>query len=359
MALYRKRYTNGILKLQYAYDKNDRVTGVTDEFGNTTGYEYDTLGRIDRVLDSAVEIASYTYNEDSTIQQVSYNTGITASLNYDRDRNIISLINKDPQQAIISSFSYTYDNNGNTLTKTENGQTTTYTYDAVNRLETVNHPSRGLETYTYDNAGNRLSRTLGDINETYQYDNRNRLTQKTINGIISSYTYDSNGNLLTEATAGNVTSYAYNAFNRLTEVTKSDGTWMRNTYDALGMRTSVLENGIWTGFTFDGANVVSETAASNELTARYIRGYSLIALQDASLQTGYYLQKVHKLMEVSIGMSSIRMGGMIMYIQMAPLELVVEEEEDSLQLNHSPDRHQYNQHQIHILAKSLIMKELI
>jgi hypothetical protein len=64
-------------------------------------------------------------------------------------------------------------------------------------------------------------------------------------------------------------------------------------------------------------------------------------------------------MEVSIGMSSIRMGGMIMYIQMAPLELVVEEEEDSLQLNHSPDRHQYNQHQIHILAKSLIMKELI
>jgi YD repeat-containing protein len=314
---------------------------------------------IDKVFDSAVHVASYTYNEDSTIEAIAYGSGITASYSYDRDRNIISLINKDPQQSIISSYSYAYDNNGNILAENKNGQITTYTYDALSRLKTANYPDRGLETFTYDNAGNRLSRTLGSINETYRYDNRNRLTQRTVDGIICLYTYDNSGNLLSESTAGNVTLYTYDAFNRLTEVTKSDGTWMRNTYDALGMRTSVLENGIWTGFTFDGANVVSETAASNELTARYIRGYSLIALQDASLQTGYYLQKVHKLMEVSIGMSSIRMGGMIMYIQMAPLELVVEEEEDSLQLNHSPDRHQYNQHQIHILAKSLIMKELI
>jgi hypothetical protein len=44
---------------------------------------------------------------------------------------------------------------------------------------------------------------------------------------------------------------------------------MRNTYNALGMRTSVLENGIYTGFTFDGMNVISEVSADNEQIALY------------------------------------------------------------------------------------------
>jgi len=90
------RYANGVLKLQYEYDKNGSVTGVTDEFGNISGYGYDTLGRLETVLDGANVIASYIYNEDSTIDEISYGSGITAAFSYDRDRNITSLMNKDP-----------------------------------------------------------------------------------------------------------------------------------------------------------------------------------------------------------------------------------------------------------------------
>ncbi len=149
-----------------------------------------------------------------------------------------------------------------------------------------------MESYTYDNAGNRLSRVLGTVTENYQDDNRNRLTQRTVDGIISAYTYDSNGNLLSETVQGQTTYYEYDVFNRLIETTSPDGTWMTNNYDALGLRTSVLENGIWTGFTFDGANIIAETNADNELTKRYIRGHSLLVRQD-STQIGYYLHNAH------------------------------------------------------------------
>src|SRR3989304_7928860 len=51
------------------------------------------------------------------------------------------------------------DSNGNRLSQVETNaartEETTYTYDAVNRLETVIYPDRTVE-YDYDLAGNRI-----------------------------------------------------------------------------------------------------------------------------------------------------------------------------------------------------------
>ena len=60
----------------------------------------------------------------------------------------------------MDEYSYTYDEAGNQVTKKEyiNGKdkgTTIYTYDELNRLETVTEPSSRITTYSYDKAGNR------------------------------------------------------------------------------------------------------------------------------------------------------------------------------------------------------------
>ena len=49
---------------------------------------------------------------------------------------------------------YTYDNVGNRATKVDSTGTTTYTYNAGNRLTLITDPSSNLTTNTYDNNGN-------------------------------------------------------------------------------------------------------------------------------------------------------------------------------------------------------------
>ena len=63
---------------------------------------------------------------------------------------------------------FTYDNNGNRITETTASGTTTYAYDAVNRLHSVAAPT-GTSTFAYDGDGNRITQTTPT--GTYNYVN--------------------------------------------------------------------------------------------------------------------------------------------------------------------------------------------
>jgi YD repeat-containing protein len=59
-----------------------------------------------------------------------------------------------------SNASYTYDSNGNTLTKTVGSNTTTYAWDYENRLTSVMLPgSGGTVTFKYDPMGRRIEKS--------------------------------------------------------------------------------------------------------------------------------------------------------------------------------------------------------
>ncbi len=293
--LLQKRTRNGNLYTEYQYNKDRNITKVTDGKGASTAYTYDTLGRLEAVYDavygSSNLLANYSYNSDNTIDSILYNTGVNTEYVYDRDKNITGLTHKNSQGGVINSFFYTYDNNGNQLTRTENGADTTYTYDELNRLETVSYPSIGTETYTYDNAGNRLSKVLGSESTDYSYDARNRLVQSITNGITIVYDYDNNGNLVKTTKGTEITTYTYDGFNRLKETNMPDGIWMNNYYDAFGMRIAVVENSIRSDFTLDGGNVITEN--SNGKDVRYIRGLGLIATRENQGDYAYYLHNAH------------------------------------------------------------------
>jgi len=48
---------------------------------------------------------------------------------------------------------YTYDNNGNLLSKTNSSGTTSYAWNFENRLTSVNLPNGGVVSFTYDPFG--------------------------------------------------------------------------------------------------------------------------------------------------------------------------------------------------------------
>jgi YD repeat-containing protein len=121
------------------------------------------------------------------------------------------------------SARYTYDAVGNRLTEeTEGSLVNAYTYDAANRLTSVD----GV-TYTWDDgetsfAGNLLS----DGMNTYSYDHANRLIGVSPPSMVSNYRYNGLGERLLQATGGVTTTFTMDLAAGLTQVL-ADGT---NTY---------------------------------------------------------------------------------------------------------------------------------
>lgn len=98
-----------------------------------------------------------------------------------------------------ATVAYTYDHNGNRLTKTEGGTTTTYTYDAAGELT-----SDGTNTYTYDANGNLTSREA----DAFSYDWASRMTAATVGSTSTAYAYNGDG-IRTSKTASGGTPVNY------------------------------------------------------------------------------------------------------------------------------------------------------
>ena len=92
---------------------------------------------------------------------------------------------------------------------------------------------------------------------TYTYDAANRLLSSTNGSGTQTYAYDDNGNLLTELDAANsaVVSHSYDALNRLISSAVGNAV-ITYAYNPQGIRTSRTVGIITTDYLLDGGNVV-------------------------------------------------------------------------------------------------------
>ena len=182
----------------------------------------------------------------------------------------------------ISSYEYAYDDNGNRVTQVETnaGRTeqTTYTYDLVNRLETVDYPADATfpngrnVAYTYDLAGNRETDVETDPDTsaslkrlTYAYDAINRLNTITddldpAQNVV--YAYDANGNTLAKTKDNITTTFKYDIRDQLGEVGDGTNILGRYGYDYDGRRILKIASGR-THYTYDQLSVITEANVGN------------------------------------------------------------------------------------------------
>ena len=85
---------------------------------------------------------------------------------------------------------YTYDGNGNRLTRSINGVAETYAYDSGDKLQSVSVGGTPIKTYGYDAAGRTTSVTSSAGITTLTYDFESRITQITGPGINATYSYN-------------------------------------------------------------------------------------------------------------------------------------------------------------------------
>jgi RHS repeat-associated protein len=245
---------------RYGYDALGNQTELIEADDTITRYGYDPLYRLVSVTENYVAggssnddtnvVTNYGYDASSNLTRfINANSAVT-QFEYDGMGRLLSEI--DP---LTNTWTYTYDGVGNRLTRRDaNGKLTTYSYypdDQSRRIDyengtsvaftydpnnnrTVMQDSLGTTTWTYD-ALNRVTNVVDPFNRTLHSDydpvsNRTGLTYP--DGNLVSYTYYKNNWLKTMlAPEGNVTSYERDGVGNLTHISNPNSTVTDLTYD--------------------------------------------------------------------------------------------------------------------------------
>jgi len=311
--LTRPGFGTGAASLGYTYDANgNRLTLMATIGGqsHTTSYTYDDAGRLDVVTDPAGRAYDHGYDPNGNRDSLVHPNAAKTAYVYDNLNRLTNLATTIPALSrTIQSYAFTLGPAGN-RTKIVEAQglpqqrTLDYSYDALYRLkgETVTE-SVGLaysKSFGYDPVGNRQSQTttLGPTGSAgpnlqpgtigYGYDNRDRLLSEQLGANpATAYGWDANGNLTTKDAEA---TYTWNAENRLTKVTKTDGTVVEHLYDADGNRvqtkttkpgqpTETIDYLVDTSGSL--SHVVAEvdsSSATPALRALYVRGDDLLSV---------------------------------------------------------------------------------
>jgi RHS repeat-associated protein len=217
---------------EYGYDDEGNVLTVQDPLNRVTTSQYDALQRLKQVTSPAPVSAVAQYGYDGLGQLVSVTDPRGLATTY-----TISGLGDTTQQASPDTGTSvtTYDVAGNMLTQVDaKNQTTTYTYDALNRVSSVTFHDGSKHNYTYDSGTYGIGRLTG-ISEldpalapvaqlAYGYDQSGRVVSdaRTVNGIsyTTGYRYDSAGrrDRITYP-SGRTVDYGFDARGRINAVT--------------------------------------------------------------------------------------------------------------------------------------------
>ena len=177
--------------ITYTRDVEGRTIKEGHSDGSTTEYDYNAAGLLTLQKEvtksnSTRRQTAYTYDDAGNI--VSENR---SGVDIDKKDELVRYYYDKANQLIRTNVEgkntkYSYDLAGNLLSDGTN----TYTYDLQNRL-TSKTGKDGTTTYTYDAAGNLIKKAAPDGTTEYTYTAQNKLkTGKTEDGQSSTYTYN-------------------------------------------------------------------------------------------------------------------------------------------------------------------------
>ena len=268
-------------KLSIKLDYNKTGQEVLRKFGNGTREEthYDRAGRVILKTQKAdnnmlLWAEGYIYGSDGKQTATVNNNGQVTLYEYNK-KGELSAVYYPYTQELINQMLKEAESNGlqTASVSGENHYLTSEEKSAI--IPLLNSMQNGLaykltnlqtfikQSFTYDKNGNRISKTtpLGTIQ--YFYDKENCLISSgSKNQSFINYEYDKAGNLISEEGANKSVRYSYNPQNRLAlceVLNKEDNSYTQTayTYDAFGRRIVVQDKGtaalrtLYDGFTFE------------------------------------------------------------------------------------------------------------
>ena len=249
----------------YAYDAAGNLTSTTLPSGN--GYVetrvYDNAGRLTEIKNAkgASTLSRYVATLDPIGEptQIARTGAVTSTTAYGYDN--IGRITSVCFQASCPNqtdpkIAWTYDGVGNRLTENRSGTTTTYAYDADDRMT-----GAGSTTYAYDSDGNQTQAG----SRTFVWDLAGRMKSTTSGSTTMTYSYDGDGLRLKAST---------------------------------GSGANANTNYGW-DITHPLPQLALERNGSNALIRRYVYGLELISMNSAGSNYFYHYGPVDSVSELT------------------------------------------------------------
>jgi len=257
-------YTTG-----YSYDKAGLLASMTYPDGKFVEYLRDAAGRVSQVLlteagSTRIIAEEIEYKPFGPISSLTFGNGLTDLRKFDLQYRLTH-----KTAGNIQNLNIKYAPAGNITAITDNvvpTESRSFSYDKLYRLVQATGPYGKID-YAYDNVGNRLERTENGQIESYSYfSGTNRLYQITETDPVT-FGHDSNGNT---AIMGDRT-LEYNQNNRLISVTEDGETLGQYVYNGNGQRIKKTTADGVVIFHYDQfGNIIGESDIDGTFTANYI-----------------------------------------------------------------------------------------
>ncbi len=242
------------LATNYTYDNLSSLLSVLHQSGSTTldgaSYAVDNAGnRTSRTPQPSGTATNFGYDNIYELLSATQGGTTTESYTYDPVGNRLSSLGVSPYSVNTSneltstpSTTYTYDSNGNTLTKVVSSNTTTYAWDFENRLSSVTLPgTSGTVSFKYDPFGRRIYKSSSSSTSIYAYDGDNLIEETNSSGSVAAR-YSQGLNIdepLAMLRSGATSFYNADGLGSITSLANATGTLAQTYgYDSFGKQTS-------------------------------------------------------------------------------------------------------------------------
>ena len=231
----------------YGYDRNGNLTSLVYPSGRTAAMSYDDEDEVSAISaivngTSSTIASSLSYYPFGPRASLTFGNGLIDTRTYDSRHRIGNWT-----LGSLISKTYTWQDDDNITAIADNlnsANNRAFAYDAIHRLTTANGPW-GSGSYSYDANGNRLTKIEGVISTGYTYNTGTNKLATATGSEPASYSYDSNGNITNDATH----TYQFSQRNRLATV--DTGTTATYSHDGDGRRVKKVAEGATTLYFYD------------------------------------------------------------------------------------------------------------
>ncbi|WP_147135857.1 RHS repeat-associated core domain-containing protein [Stackebrandtia albiflava] len=223
------------------YDVLGRISEVVDPLGRTTSYEYDAIGNNTKVVDPRGGQTVFTYDAMGRVDSVTDPLGATETLEYDGNGNLAVHTSR---AGVVTEFDYDVLDRKTEVRYGVDGataeSTTTFGYDAGNRLTSTTDSIDGDSTFQYDGLDRTTVSATPQGTVGYEYGTDSQWRAVSVDGLpVVTYHYDADGAFVSAERGGaTVASITRDALGRQDVVT-TGATTQDYDYDAVGDVTGI------------------------------------------------------------------------------------------------------------------------